>query len=130
MVALSGVFGKLDLVHINLASDGSTYRKLQIAALARRLGVPYVLHLHGADYAEFWTDDRPWLNRRIRAMFAGAARIVVLGRVWRDFVAGRAPETAGRIVIVPNASASIRRSPMSAGAARSHILFLGRIGER
>jgi glycosyltransferase involved in cell wall biosynthesis len=121
--------GGLDLVHINLSSRGSTYRKLLIAATARALGVPYVLHLHGANYRTFWTDDRPWLNRRIRVMFEGAARVVVLGRVWRDFVAERAPGTAGRIVIVPNASAP-PLLPHVGGGELVHILFLGRIGDR
>lgn len=121
--------GRLDLVHINLASNGSTYRKLVIAAVARTLGVPYVLHLHGADYRTFWSDKRPWLSQRIRTMFEGAARIVVLGRVWRDFVAARAPAAADRIVIVPNASAP-PVLPHIGGGETAHILFLGRIGDR
>jgi glycosyltransferase involved in cell wall biosynthesis len=121
--------GGLDLVHINLSSKGSTYRKLLIAATARALGVPYVLHLHGANYRTFWTDDRPWLSRRIRAMFEGAARVVVLGRVWRDFVAERAPGAAGQLVIVPNASAP-PVLPHVGGGEQVHILFLGRIGDR
>jgi len=121
--------GRLDLVHINVASSGSTYRKIMIAALARTLGVPYVVHLHGADYRLFWTDKRPGLSRRIKAMFEGAARIVVLGRVWRDFVAERAPAAADRVVVVPNASA--RPSlPHTGGGDTAHILFLGRIGDR
>lgn len=121
--------GRLDLVHINIASNGSTYRKLIIAALARALDVPYVLHLHGADYRLFWTDDRPWLSARIRAMFEAAARIVVLGRVWRDFVAERAPAAADRIVIIPNACAPPSR-PHVGGGDLAHLLFLGRIGDR
>lgn len=121
--------GKLDLVHINIASNGSTYRKLMIAALANALGVPYVLHLHGADYRLFWTDSRPWLSARIRAMFEGAARIVVLGRVWRDFVAERAPGAADRIVIVPNACEP-PALPHVGGGGTAHLLFLGRIGDR
>lgn len=121
--------GRLDLVHINLASNGSTYRKLLIAAAAKALGVPYVLHLHGADYRSFWSDKRPWLSRRIRAMFEGAARVVVLGRVWRDFVAARARGATGRIEIVPNASAP-PVLPHVGGGERVHILFLGRIGDR
>jgi glycosyltransferase involved in cell wall biosynthesis len=121
--------GQLDLVHINLASNGSTYRKLLIAATARALGVPYVLHLHGADYRTFWSDKRPWLSSRIREMFEGAARVIVLGRVWRDFVAERAPRAAGRIEIVPNASAP-PVLPHIGGGERVHILFLGRIGDR
>lgn len=121
--------GKVDVVHINLASAGSTYRKLQIARLARLLGIPYVLHLHGAEYHAFWKDDGSWLSTSIRIMFEGATRTVVLGEVWRDFVAVRAPSSAARIVVVPNATEQ-PSLPHTGGGEKTHILFLGRIGDR
>lgn len=120
--------GALDLVHINLASNGSTHRKMLVAGLARMLGVPYVLHLHGGDYPNFWKDDESSLSRRIRRLFAGAARIVVLGETWRKFVISRAPEVADRVVIVPNAAAR-PALPHMGGGERVHILFLGRIND-
>lgn len=120
---------RLDLVHVNLASGGSTLRKLQIARLARLLGVPYVLHLHGGDYPNFWADDMSHRSRSIRAMFAGAARIIVLGESWRDFVAGRAPEAASRITVIPNAAPRPSRQHLGGGET-THILFLGRINDQ
>lgn len=120
--------GRLDVVHINLASAGSTYRKLQIARLARLLGVPYVLHLHGGDYPNFWKGDESPLSRNIRTMFTGAARIIVLGETWRKFVISRAPETTENIAVVPNAAAQ-PTLPHVGGGNTPHILFLGRIGD-
>jgi len=120
--------GRLDLVHINLASNGSTHRKLIIAQVALTLGVPYVLHLHGGDYPNFWKADESGLSRRIRRMFAGAARIVVLGETWRRFVIARAPGVADRVVIVPNAAAR-PTLPHTGGGERAHIVFLGRIND-
>lgn len=120
--------GQLDLVHINLASFGSTHRKLFVAALARQLGVPYVLHLHGGNYPDFWKDDGSALSRRIRRMFSGAARVIVLGETWRRFVISRAPEIAGRVVVIPNAAAR-PALPHTGGGEVAHILFLGRIND-
>jgi glycosyltransferase involved in cell wall biosynthesis len=120
--------GRLDVVHINLASAGSTYRKLQIARLARLLGLPYVLHLHGGDYPNFWKSDGSALSRDIRKMFAGAARIIVLGDTWRNFVISRAPEVIDKIVVLPNAAAQPTLSHVGGGDT-AHILFLGRIGD-
>ncbi|WP_055045631.1 glycosyltransferase family 4 protein [Devosia sp. A16] len=120
--------GRLDVVHINLASAGSTFRKLQVARAARWLGVPYVLHLHGGDYPNFWKPDDSRLSRAIRRMFAGAARIIVLGETWRRFVSSRAPEVADKIVVLPNAAAQ-PSLPHVGGGERVHILFLGRIGD-
>lgn len=119
--------GRLDVVHLNVSSDGSTYRKLAIAAVARSFGIPYVLHLHGADYREFWSDRRPKLSEQIRIMFEGAASVIVLGRVWSDFIARRAPNA--RTVIIPNATER-PRLPHVGGGDKAHILFLGRIGDR
>ncbi len=120
--------GRLDLVHINLSSRGSTYRKLQVARLCRWLGVPYVLHLHSGGYPDFWTGRPGLLNRRITEMFEGAARIVVLGQTWRRFVASRVPAAADRIVIVPNASAR-PILPHAGGGDCVHILYLGRLSD-
>jgi glycosyltransferase involved in cell wall biosynthesis len=117
---------RLDVVHINLASRASTYRKLMIAGLCRRLGTPYVLHLHGGDYETFWDSQPRWMARMIYKMFDRAARIVVLGRVWQAAIARRVPTAAGRIVIVPNASAR-PALPHRVGGGEVHVLFLGRL---
>lgn len=118
--------GRIDVVHINLASHGSTYRKLAIAGWAKMLGIPYVLHLHGGEYMAFWSDEDTFVNRRIRAMFAGASRIIVLGRIWRDFILRKVPEAEGGLAVVPNAT-EVPTLPHQGGGDSVHILFLGRI---
>ena len=120
--------GRCDVLHINLASHGSTRRKMIIAALARRLGIPYVLHLHGATYREYWEEAPSGLAHAIESLFSSAARIVVLGTVWRDFIARKLPDRADRIRIIPNATAARAHRTDSTGPV--HILFLGRLGER
>jgi len=118
--------GKIDVVHINLASHGSTYRKLVISGWAAMLGVPYVLHLHGGGYMRFWPEADTLLSRRIGAMFRKAAGVIVLGKVWRDFVLRKVPQAEGRVVILPNATET-PSLPHKGGGDKVHILFLGRI---
>ncbi|MGK9051407.1 glycosyltransferase family 4 protein [Neorhizobium petrolearium] len=120
---------EVDVVHINLASYGSTYRKLVIAICARMLGIPYILHLHGAEYMAFWSDEDTFLNRRIRSMFRQASGIIVLGKVWREFILRKVPEAEKRLVIVPNAT-EVPSLPREGGGDRVHILFLGRVEKR
>ncbi|HEY4202425.1 MAG TPA: glycosyltransferase family 4 protein [Devosiaceae bacterium] len=122
------LFGRVDVVHINVSSNGSTYRKMVIAWWARLLRIPYVLHLHSGYYHAFWSDRDTLLNRLIRDMFEAAAQVVVLGRVWRDLVAARAPRTASSIVIIPNATEVPSRAHVG-GGERVHILFLGRLSD-
>jgi glycosyltransferase involved in cell wall biosynthesis len=120
--------GRPDLAHINLSSHGSALRKLAISATARRVGLPYVLHLHGSRFANFYDAASPILRDAIAGMFEGAARVVVLGQAWRDWVAERAP--AARLDILPNAVAAPLGLAARPAGATVHILFLGRIGPR
>ena len=128
-MAFERLFGRVDVVHINLASRGSSYRKMVIATCARLLGIPYVLHLHGAEYREFWDALSPTISRRVTRMFEDAAHVIVLGRVWRDFIVNRVPAVGSRISVVPNAT-GVPALPHVGGGDKVHVLFLGRIGDR
>ncbi len=119
---------RVDVVHINLASSGSTYRKLAIAGFACLLKVPYVVHLHGAEYRSFWR-EKGLMSLLIRHMFGRASQIIVLGQIWREFIERRVPIAAGRVSVIPNGSPAPRLVHQG-GGNKIHILFLGRLGER
>ena len=125
--ALGQLARRPDVLHINLSSRGSALRKLVLAAAARALSVPTVVHLHGSGFDAWWDAAPAPLRAQVRRMFAGAARIVVLGRVWREAVAARVPEAAGRIVVLPNAAPA---AEPARGGTPPTILFLGRLGPR
>lgn len=123
------ILGRIDLVHINLSSHGSTSRKILIAAWARLLGIPYLVHLHGSRFQTYWTEASPGLKGRIRKLFERAARTVVLGRVWQEFVETSVPGAVGRVVVLPNAT-EVPSLPRMPDGEHVHILFLGRLGDR
>ena len=114
--------------HVNLASKGSTLRKLFLTWLATRLGHAMIIHLHGALFHEYYRGTGGFQRARIDRMFREAQRIIVLGSVWRDFVAETFSLPAARILVLPNASAA--RLPRAPEASPPEILFLGRLGER
>jgi glycosyltransferase involved in cell wall biosynthesis len=120
---------RADVLHVNIGKRGSALRKLVLCSLARRLGVPYVLHLHGSEFDAYWDSVSPTLSARLEAAFDQAACTVVLGKVWARYIAARAPNA--RIEIVPNATFA-PRPPASdrSGTGPVHILFLGEIGPR
>jgi glycosyltransferase involved in cell wall biosynthesis len=121
--------GRCDVLHINLASRGSTYRKLVFARLAARLKVPYVIHLHGAHFHHFWLSQGPRLRLAVRQMFERSARVLVLGQFWADLIATNAPTAASRVIVVPNASPKAD-GRAGRGEGVPHVLFLGRLGTR
>ncbi len=118
-----------DLLHINLSSHGSTWRKLVIARVARFMGIPYIIHLHGSGFREYWDNAHPFIANRIKSMFFHAHRTLVLGTVWRNYILSKVPNAAARIIILPNAvpAASLRvHTPVKP----VKILFLGYVGPR
>jgi glycosyltransferase involved in cell wall biosynthesis len=123
--------GEVDLLHIHLSVNGSSYRKAVLARAARALGVPYAVHLHGTDYREFWEGANGALRAEIDRMFLHAVKIVVLGEFWASVVRDMLPEVSGRIVILPNATAGMPDAAEPAAPGEPvRITFLGQLGER
>ncbi|GGE01029.1 polysaccharide biosynthesis protein [Aureimonas endophytica] len=118
---------RVELVHCHAAMRGSFWRKSLFAAIARRFGIPVVLHLHGSEMKTFYNSQKPFVQRLIRGRLERATRVVVLSKSWEDFVSAIAPRA--RITVVPNyvtVPAEIQPQP---GSEKS-ILFLGLVGQR
>jgi glycosyltransferase involved in cell wall biosynthesis len=122
--------GRIDILHVNLARKGSTYRKIVLCSFARMCGVPYAIHLHDGMYGDYWAKAGPALSRWIGRMFAGARCVIVLGSVWRNFVIGQNAALSSRVVVLPNASPSIRRPRLPNDDGHVRILFLGKLAEQ
>ncbi|MBR0931015.1 glycosyltransferase family 4 protein [Bradyrhizobium diazoefficiens] len=127
---LRRVTGKIDLLHIHLSDWGSSYRKATLGAAARMLGIPYVVHLHGAVFDEFWGAAPRRLGTAIDNLFRHSRKIVVLGSYWAETVKSRVPEAADRIVILPNATRAASRVRTPPTDSRVRITSLGQLGER
>ena len=130
LILVQAIGRRLDIVHINLSANASFHRKALLAGLCRLLKLPYVVHLHGSDFREYWSEAKPRHARAIDRLFREAAGIVLLGGVWRDFVVARLPEVAGRVTLIPNA---VPARPAPARHERSGpvtVVFLGRLGDR
>lgn len=112
-----------DVLHVHVASRGSTVRKALLAAIARAQGIPYVIHLHGGGYGEFVDGLSPWARRSVRSFFAHASHIIVLGRTWRDLVVDALRVRPERVTIIPNGVAEV--GPADPGSRT--ILFIGAV---
>ncbi|WP_051293420.1 glycosyltransferase family 4 protein [Pseudoduganella violaceinigra] len=120
--------GEVGLIHVHLSSRASFWRKSGFFLLAFAARVPAILHLHGAEFNQFYGDEcGPWRKRFVRFIFDHAARVVVLSEAWRRWVQGmsRNPrvEAIYNPVLLPPASDWAARRP---GA----VLSLGRLGRR
>jgi glycosyltransferase involved in cell wall biosynthesis len=78
---------KLDapLVHVQMASRASFWRKSVVCLMARLAGRPYLLHVHGGEFAQFYEKESgPAAQRYIRGIFAHAALVIALSQEWRE----------------------------------------------
>ena len=120
---------KLDapLVHVHTASRGSFWRKFVVCLLARLAGRPYVIHLHGAEFADFYGKESGALARwLIRSTFAHASVVIALSEEWRGRVLRICPTT--KVEVLHNAVA-IPDGQLSRGSGSPEptLLFLGHL---
>ncbi len=119
--------GRVALAHVHIASDASFWRKSLFIVPAHLLRVPYVLHMHGGNFIEFYRTRNALVRRFIRWIYARSDRVIALSQEWREALLALQPES--RVVVIPNPveippwQASLEGTPPT-------VLFLGVIKER
>lgn len=114
--------------HVNLASKGSATRKWVLTALMRIRKHPYVLHLHGGGFENFYESLDSVRAFLVRKMFHRADGVAVLGTVWQRFAEGRLNVPPSKVFVLPNAVPGPSVVPVREGPIK--VLFTGRIGKR
>ncbi len=118
---------RVALAHVHIASDASFWRKALFIVPAHLLRVPYVLHMHGGNFIEFYRTRGPLVRRFIRWIYARAHSVIALSEEWRAALLGMQP--ASRVVVIPN-PVEIPPWQASLDAGAPTVLFLGVIKER
>lgn len=113
-----------DIVHVNMASDASYYRKSIFVRTARIYHKKIVIHQHGGNFTEFYGKELSDAGREsVRKVLSMGDAFLVLGTAWKDFfgtIIGR-----DRITVLPDA---IQIPPLDQKQYGVHkILFLGRL---
>lgn len=122
------VFYRVGLVHIHMSSRGSYRRKAVIVRLVKALKGKVIIHLHGAEFRDYYRDecDEP-LQRHIQQTFVMADHVLVLSTqwlTWMNQVVGRTERVSVLYNAVP--SLELDRSQVQPG----RVAFLGRLGAR
>ena len=119
-----------DLLHINYANGGSLVRKVIIAAVARLLGIPMLMHLHCVFPSE-GARRKSLAGRAALFLARSAAHVIAIGhKAERDFidVAGLYP---ARVHVIPNGAPDLGIAvSLPKRHAKVEILFAGELGPR
>lgn len=124
-LALRLLKGEVALLHVHCASRGSFWRKSAYCALARLFGVPYIVHLHGGEFPQFYADEcgplrRAWIGHTMRR--AGA--VIALSGKWRGWIGATFP---GAVVATIGNPVAVAEQVAPPRAAAREVLFMGRM---
>lgn len=136
-VGLGLVVAPPALVHLEVASRASFFRKLAVAALCRVRGVPLVVHVHGGGFDGFLRRSPGWVRRAARWMIESAPAAVTLSPARLAALEPLLPGASW--TVVPNpvetralealAEERLARRPAEPGGDL-RLLFLGDVRER
>jgi glycosyltransferase involved in cell wall biosynthesis len=145
-ILADGLRGRIALLHLHMAEDGSLLRKVALLLVGRAMGIPVVVHMHGARFAQSWARLPMPLAALLARALSSADLVLVLGRASRQFMMDRVGLPAERVVVLANAVPEPARSPgqLAAGPAAGlptvvslptdtaccRVLFLGALSER
>lgn len=116
------------LLHVHCASRASFWRKSAFVLPATWSGATVILHLHGAEFMQFYHDESgPFAKRAIRYILEKCTRIIVLSESWRKTISEITPS---RIDVIANPALPLRGEVAFAAREPATLLFLGRLGRR
>jgi glycosyltransferase involved in cell wall biosynthesis len=128
------VFAKIrrraDLVHVHMASDGSVPRKSLLALIATGLGLPTIIHLHGADFDEFVRSLAPGRRRLLVRVLERCAAVVVIGNHWRDVAVDELGLDPERVVMIHNGVPTWGPAREKTSGRAPLLLMVGELGPR
>lgn len=112
------------IVHVNMASDNSYYRKSFFIKTAKLLGKKIVIHQHGGDFESFYHKEQNDRGRKkIDRVLAMGDAFLVLAPVWKTFFSRMIDED--KITVLPDAISIPEIADKEYGQHK--ILFLGRL---
>jgi glycosyltransferase involved in cell wall biosynthesis len=116
------------LLHVHMSYSGSFWRKSVMCMIAAAMLRPYIVHMHGSQFMEFYGRCGPGVRRFMRYMFGHAAVVIALSHEWRTNLLRVCPDA--RIEVLPNGVSlpDLRTRPPE--TCEPHIVCLGRIGAR
>ncbi|HUP96561.1 MAG TPA: glycosyltransferase family 4 protein [Usitatibacter sp.] len=119
--------GMVALLHVHIASDASFWRKSLFIVPARFFGVPYILHMHGGDFATFYRKRcGPIARAFLRSLYRHAEVVIALSEEWRAALAEAIPGI--RLVVVPN-PVEMPATPAAVEEGPVRVLYLGVVKE-
>ena len=125
-VVLTALFGNYDVIYLHTAERGSFYRKAMILRTLRKFHKPVILHHHAAEFELFYQSLSEKKKQYVDETLRRASLNIVLSQRLIPMITEKSPQASVKVLY--NAVATYEKNPYNRDA--SHVLFLGRLGER
>jgi glycosyltransferase involved in cell wall biosynthesis len=119
------------LVHIHTASRGSFLRKSIVMMLSKAAGKKTVVHVHGAEFKQFYERSPLLLRKIIRTLLDSCDTIIALSDQWKKDLSRISGNPRIRVIYNP----TMMQEPFLANECmppktKVNFLFMGRLGKR
>lgn len=114
---------RYEIVHVNMASDASFYRKSFFIKAAKRAGKKIVIHQHGGDFQGFYEHLSAGRKERVCRVLSMGDLFLVLTPFWKEFFSNMVDRN--KIIVFPNGISKMEVTNKEYGQQK--LLFLGRI---
>ncbi len=119
-----------DIYHIHAASRGSTFRKGYYVQKAKKWGKKVILHIHGAQYMEFYNECNAKKKEKLISILKDADLVIALSKEWKN----KFDETFGltNCVVLENGinTEVLRPAITPSEVHQKSFVTLGRLGQR
>ena len=117
---------KIAVAHIHVSERGSFFRKMIVANMCLKKGVPVILHHHGAEFNEFYDHSNPIVKKLIRDTLEKVDLNVVLSNQLISMIKDKCPNA--KVASLPNAVPVENENHYNPDA--TNLLLLGELNER
>lgn len=115
------------LVHAHTASRSSFVRKSIFFRLCKAFGLPYIIHLHGAEFLKFYRDECSVAAQgRVASVFNNSQAVIALSPRWAEALHELFPKTECHVAPNPVRFAQVEPQERTG----TNILFSGRLNSR
>lgn len=119
-----------DVYHIHVASRMSTFRKGYYVRAAKRWGKKVILHIHGAEYMEFFSELSAHRRKAVLNILKSADMVIALSQDWKDkFVSTFGLKNCEALENGINIK-SLKPAITESSKYRNSFACLGRLGKR
>ena len=122
--------GKADLLHMHITVRGSVARKWFLTRVAKLVNLPVILHVHAADFPQFFSVLSPALKQQTCWVFQNAEHVIVLGEGFRGYFIDEVGVASDRITVLYNGVPSQDKVAVREKPSPFHLLFLGNLIDR